>query len=302
MNEEAILQRAQLLLQQGRTEQAGTELRRLLAANPNHSVAHALLSLTMLGDADDLVEAQREAQQAIHLDPTNDFGYYALSISLERQGKTVDAILAIKEALRIDPHDDDYHGVLASLLSKKNDWKGALEAAERGLAIDPDNDRCGALRSLALERLGRTGDAVTEALRAVQRNPDSSYAHAAHGWALIRAGQVRQSQTAVREALRLDPTNEFARQGMIEALNSDRLIFRWFNGLRIKLSRLDSRVQFGLIFGFWIFVRVLNSVADDNPALKPYVLPITIVYLVLAMMSWMIDPLFNAFLRLHPFG
>ena len=170
------------------------------------------------------------------------------------------------------------------------------------MQVNPDDTACAGMRSLALERLGRTSDALQESERAVVRAPDSADAHSMRGWALLQKGRYKESQEAFREALRLEPTHEFARTGMIQALNSNNILFRMMFKFHSMASRLGSGSRWMLIIGLFVGMRLLRSFADANPAWKPYVLPITILYFAFCMLSWIADPLFNAFLRFHPFG
>lgn len=294
--------RAQLLLSQNRPRQAEEILRHALASDPGDGACHALLALCLLRDRERLAEATREAEQAVHLAPDQAYAHFVLALVLDRRNRDQAALEAIDRAIAIDPEDADYHGVRARLLGALSRWKDALAAAETGLSHDPAHGTCSAIRSTALERTGRLGDALGEADRAVRQDPDSSSAHASRGWALLARGDDREARVAFREALRLEPGNEFAREGMIQAINSGNVVFRGFYRAMLWVSRLDSRVQWALILGAWVGVRMLNSLAKAHPWLAPWVLPISIAYLLVAMMSWILMPVFNTMLRFHPFG
>ncbi len=296
------IERAQLLINQNRYEQAEGFLGLALADDPQDSDAHALMAICMIRDRDRLLEATREAEAAIHSDPENPFAYYAHCLVMQRRKQTEQAMTSIDRAIELNPVSAPFHGIRAGLFAESNRWQQCLESAEIGLEYDAENEQCAALRSHALERLGRVNEALAEAERATRQDPDSPYAHANRGWALLNKGDYREAQLAFREALRLDPGNEFARQGMISALNSNNFIFRNFYRFMIAMSRLDSRVQWGLIIGLWLGIRFLNSAVRDHEWLQPWVLPISICYLMFVMMSWIALPLFNAFLRFHPFG
>lgn len=49
-------------------------------------------------------------------------------------------------------------------------------------------------------------------------------------------------------------------------------------------------------------MRLLDSLAEAHPWLAPWVLPISIAYLLVALLSWILMPVFNTMLRFHPFG
>lgn len=302
MNADAHLQRAQLLLSQHRPEQAAEELRGVLAAEPNHALAHALLSICLSHNRDQWHEATREAEQAVHLAPDTSLPHYALAIVLEKRNRLPEALQAAQEALRIDPYQSHVYALAGSIQLRQQAWQAALDSASQGLAIDPDDEQCATIRSLSLERLGRKQDAAQEADAAVARNPDSAEAHAMRGWTQMQNGDYKSAQNSFREALRLDPTYEFARSGMIQALNSNHLLFRLMFRFYSFVGRMAEAARWALIIGLVVGVRLLRSLAEQYPVLQPYVTPITMLYLAFCLLSWIADPLFNTFLRFHGFG
>ena len=62
MNPDVAIQRARLLLQQDRHEQAGELLRGALAMDPDSGEAHGMLALCLMQDRDHLADATREAE------------------------------------------------------------------------------------------------------------------------------------------------------------------------------------------------------------------------------------------------
>lgn len=302
MNSAKAIERASLLISQHRYDMAQEVLHQVLAQEPENARAHSWLALCLSQDRDQLKQATREAEQGVFLAPDDPFAHYILATVWENRNQNDQALAAIEEAIALNPIDAAFHGFKAQLLYNKNNWRGALRSAEEGLQFDPEDEACGALRSLALERLGKLRDADSQAEEALRNNPDSSWAHASKGWAKLQQRDYRAAQQSFAESLRLSPNNEMARTGMIQALNSSNFIYRWFYWLMIQISRLDSRTQWFLIIGLWFGIRFLNQIARKNPAFAPWVLPITLFYMLLVMMSWLMAPLFNTMLRFHPFG
>lgn len=294
--------RIQLLLSQHRNEMAERDLRMMLADEPHDAVAHALLSLCLLQDDQRLAEATDEATAAVGLEPDDPFPHYALAICYLERGRFQEAEAAIAETLRLDPHDADAFSVLARSYLGQSNFKRSLESAESGLAIDPDHIDCGNMRSIALERLGRSQEAILSASETLRRDPDDPMSHAAHGLTLLHAGRYQEAQIAFREALRLDPNNETARSGLIQALNSRSLLFRFVHKFYVAMSRLDSKAALGLVLGAWLLMQVLSRLGDFLPVLRPLILPILVCYVVFVVLTWIANPLFNTFLRFHPFG
>lgn len=295
--------RIQLLLSQHRYEMAERELRSLLTQDPRDAVAHAMLSLCIANSVERLSEATEIAQVAVGIEPDEPLTHYALAVSYLRRNRYEECENAISESLRLDPHDADALAILGQSLLSRGRHQDALEAAERGLSIEPDHIDCGNLRSIALERLGRGDEAIASASETLRRDPDDPMSHAAHGFTLLNNGRHQEAQVAFREALRLDPQNEMARVGMINALNHRSIVFRLMHRFYVALSRLNSRAAFALIIGAWLLVQVLtNVVVPAVPILAPLILPIIGLYVLFVILTWISQPLFNTFLRFHPFG
>lgn len=302
MNTEVLLQRAQLLLSQQRPDQAADQLRQLLSQDPDHADAHAMLSLCMLHDRDQWHDATREAERAIHLAPDSAVSHYALATVLQKRKRLPEALTAAHEAIRLAPHLAHNYNLAASIEAQQERWSAALETASQGMSIDPDNEGCAAVRALALERLGRTSDAAREADAAVSRNPDSAEAHSMRGWTQLQQGDYKAAQESFRESLRLDPNYAFAQSGMIQALNSNHLLFRMIFRFYSFLGRMAQGARWAIIIGLFLGMRLLRGLADQYPQFAPYVIPISILYLGFCLLSWIATPLFNTFLRFHPYG
>jgi len=311
---ETILRRASMLLEQRRYSAAQAELRKVLADYPEHTYAHALLSLALaqderVGDAarspehmEQLVDATRHAELAIASDPNDSLGFYALAFARHQRRDFPASIQAGRTAIALDPYDADSYAIVSSSMLQSRQYADALEIAEQGLKVDPEHGSCTNLRSLSLERLGRGGDAIDAANAQLKRNPGDAGAHAAVAYAHLNRGEYKQAQVSFREALRLDPTNEFARMGMIEAINSGNFLYRTLHRYFVWIGRLDQRMAFGLMIGFYLLINNIDRIAEAAPFIQPYTQAIILAYIVFALSTWIASPLMNTALRLHPFG
>lgn len=295
------LQRGLLLYQQSRYEMAENEIRQALAFDPHDAYAHALLGLC-LSHRELFKEATEEAQQAIHLSPDFAFAHYALASIMRDRNRGDEALAAINEALRLNASDPNYFALLSAIQFGERRWPAALDAAERGLQLDSEHTGCTNLRAMALVKLGRKAEAGLTIDAALARNPDNSLTHANQGWTLLEKGDPKKALEHFREALRLDPENSWARQGIIEALKARNIIYAVMLKYFLFMGKLSRRAQWGVVLGAYFGFRALNSVARSNPNLRPWVLPLIILYVIFALMSWIADPLFNLMLRVSRFG
>ena len=56
-----------------------------------------------------------------------------------------------------------------------------------------------------------------------------------------------------------------------------------------------------MLGGYFVY-RILGEVAQQNPDLKPWVMPLIIAYIVFAVLTWIAGPLFNLLLHLDRYG
>jgi len=297
----ANLERGLLLYQQSRHEMAEAELRQALASEPHDSYAHALLALC-LAHRDKFQDATADAQQAIHLQPDFAFAHYAHASVLLDRNRVDEALPAIQEAIRLDPEDADYYSMLASIHSSERRWRDALSAAEQGLQFDSEHVGCTNLRAIAMVKLGRKAEAGTTIDAALARNPDSAVTHANQGWTLLEKGEPKKALEHFRESLRLDPENEWARQGIVEALKARNVVYALMLKYFLWMSRFSTRSQWLIILGAYVGNRMLGVLASSSPALAPWVLPLRILYVAFALMTWLASPFFNLLLRMNRFG
>jgi tetratricopeptide (TPR) repeat protein len=295
------LQRALLLFQQSRYELAEEQLRQALAVEPDDAHAHALLALC-LAHREKFDEATTEARQAIHHAPDFDFAHYAHASVLHDRNDLGAAQRAIEEALRLAPEDADYWALLSQIRLDQRQWAPALEAAETGLRFVPDHVACTNLRAIALVKLGRKSEAGATIDAALARNPQDAVTHANQGWTLLEQNQPAKALEHFRESLRLDPTNEWARSGIVEALKARNVIYGAMLRYFLWISKLPAGAQWAVILGGYFLNRALGSAAKGNPDLAPWILPIRIIYLTAALLTWTADPLFNLLLRVNRFG
>ena len=89
---------------------------------------------------------------------------------------------------------------------------------------------------------------------------------------------------------------------MVEALKARNPIYRLMLMYFLWMARLRGGAQWAVVIGFYAGTRVLDSAAAANPALRPYVKPIIVVYLVFCVLTWVAQPAFNLLLRLNRFG
>jgi tetratricopeptide (TPR) repeat protein len=298
---EQIIQRATLLIEHKRFEDAERELRLVLASDPNHPYALALIGLsrTELGKHDEAIDYLK---QALGQQPDNSYFLYLMGLVYLRKGKQKEAEKFLLSAISFDPHNADYFGVVALIKLQEVQWEEALTYANRGLQADPENLVCLNARSTALLKLNRKEESYQTIKEALHNDPHNSYTHANLGWGLLERGDHQQALESFREALKLDPENEHAKAGLVEALKARYWFYRVFLKYVFWMTKKNSKYQWVIVLGLWFGVRFLNSLSESNPEIAPFAKPIIYLYVAFALSTWLVDPLSNLFLRLNVYG
>ncbi len=295
------LERGKLLLQQHRHREAEAEFKMHLSLEPNDDEAHLYLALCYL-HGNKLDDATISIQQSIALFPHNAFAFYIYSRILFGQEKYKESRQKIDEAINIQPMDANFFAWSAQLHLFNKDYLQALEAANAGLANEPDNIDCLNQRTMALVKLDKKEEAYSTINDALLEDPENSLTHANTGWAMLEHGDHKKALIHFTESLRLNPNNEWAKHGMIEALKARYFIYRMFLKYMFWIGNLKGNKQWMIIIGAYILVRILNNVAETKPQYEPFIMPVVIAYAVFALSTWVLMPLFNVLLLLHPQG
>lgn len=297
----AHLERARLLISQRRMEMAEKELGLSMAQDPNNPIAHALLAFC-LADRKQFETATSHARQAIGLGPDVPFTHYTLAHVMLARNRLEEAEAAAAEAIDLAPLNPDFHELLGRIRFTGGRWEAAKQSADEALALDPENVGAKNLRAEALRRLGRGSSAERELSDALKVDPDAAWTHANLGWTLLEKGDRDGAMKHFREALRLEPELDWARQGVVETLKAHNVFYRLFMQYFFFMARLSRGRQWTVILVAWLLYVMLGRLADSMPALKPWVMPLLVAYLVFVLGSWLAVPLANLVLRFHPFG
>lgn len=295
------LQRAHVLIDQGRHDLAEDYLRQALTSAPDHAEAHALLALC-LSNREQHREASEEAQQAIAGDPDDAFVHLVLGIVLDKRDDLKGAEQAVRRSLELDPVQAHAWAILGGILLQRSKNDEALDAVENGLALDPEHLACTNLRAMILTGMGKRDEAGRTIQGALGRDPDSAVSHANLGWTKLHEGKPKDAMRHFREALRLEPEMEWARAGIVEAMKAHIFIYRWMLAFFLWMGRLSSRTQWVLIIGGYVGYQIIGASARANPDLMLFVGPVMAAYVAFCLMTWVSSRLFNLVLMLHPFG
>jgi tetratricopeptide (TPR) repeat protein len=286
-----LIQRAQILLQQGRFDDAFTALRQHLSTNAHDTEGLYLLAVCYL-ETGNTAEAEQVAANTLSFAPYDDRFLYLQSRIASIKNQYNEAIRAISSAVAINPHYSHYFAMWSQILLNKKEYEAALRKADEGLALNPEDEACLNLRSHALFSLGRKEEAFSGLHEALEHNPENAYTHANLGWKWLEARNHHKALEHFRESLKIDPNNEVARNGMVQAMKAKYWLYRQFLNYSFFMGRQKARTQWAIIIAIFILTQIANQ----------YFFPLYIVLALMAISTWLITPVSNLFLRLNPYG
>lgn len=298
---EHLIARAQILLQQRRMEEAGNLLKDVLSKDPTNIRVLAMLAEIKLHQ-EQPEDAEKLINNAIGLSPDTPWLYFIKARIYVQKEKYDEAENNLQHAIALDAGDADFFALWASINLSRKKYEKALELADEALQRDPENILGLNVRSSALLKLNRKEESFSTIEGALAGDPHNAYTHANYGWSLLEKGENKKALEHFREALRINPGFEYARAGMAEALKARYWLYKLFLKYAFWIGNLTAKYQWAVIIGLYIAFRFLNSLAENNEALRPYLTPVIIAFAVFAFSTWVITPVSNLFLRLNTFG
>lgn len=296
-----MIERAQILIQQNRYQDAEKILKDVLKDSPeNITVLYLLAEVNIQQNR--TAEAEKLIDMAIGIAPYFSHLFYIKARVKLQEGNILVAEQIIQQAINIDPEQAHYFSLWASLKLRQKKYQEALDRADDALAIDAEDILGLNIRSTALLKLDRKEESFQTIEGALREDPNNAYTHANYGWNLLEKGETKQALQHFREALKNDPSNGSAKAGMVEALKANNFIYRWFLKYSFWIGNLTQKNQWVTIIGIYFLFRIMRYIADKYEALQPVLYPVLGVLALIAFSTWVITPISNLFLRFNKFG
>jgi|JI8StandDraft_1071087.scaffolds.fasta_scaffold01226_2 tetratricopeptide (TPR) repeat protein len=301
MNSEVRFAKVEIYLKQKNHSKAEAELSEMLSLDPNDPYIFIYFAhLYQLKN--DYAKANIAIDNAISLSPNLHQAFRMKSEISFNQQNFSDAENYIRTAIELDPNEASYLGFLAEIKIQKKQYNDALEISNRALSINAEDSISLNARSQALVKLNRSPEAFQTIEGALRNDPNDAYTHANYGWSLLEQGDNKKAQIHFREALSRDPDFEYARDGMTESLKSSYFIYRLFLKYSFFINKQTATFQWSFLFGYLFLVKVLRTIAKEYESLQWFLYPIIGILGILAFSTWIIKPISNLILKLHPFG
>lgn len=298
---EGLLERAHLLLEQQRHDDAARILGELLHSDPTNDYALYLLAEVNFRK-ENYNEAESLINNAISFRPDSAHYYFLKArLSLSKENKD-DAEKYISKAVGLDPTDANFYAFWGQIKLIRKKHEEALNLANQALALDSNHIFALNVRSTALLKLNRKEESFDTIAEALYENPNDSYTHSNYGWGLLEKGDAKKALLHFSEALKKDPNSTHAQAGMMEALKARFVVYRWFLKYAFWMSNMAAKNQWIFILALFFGTKALRKLAESNETLRPFIYPMVMLLFIFAFSTWVIVPLSNLFLRLNPYG
>jgi tetratricopeptide (TPR) repeat protein len=160
-------------------------------------------ALVALVNQDRLSEAEHKARTLLTMYPNVGMLWKILSVALVRQGK--DALQALRTTSELMPQDAEAHCNLGAALHDQGQWAEAVASLRRALAIQPHNVEALVDAANALKALRRAREAVPLYQQALKFDPRLLEARNNLGNAFLELGQHEDAAGCYRLALEIKP-------------------------------------------------------------------------------------------------
>ena len=170
---ESFVTEAQILYSEGKLLPAIDAYQAAINASPQDSSLYVALARVQIF-AGEYEDAQKNAENALLLNPNNALAYGIHAWALDFQGENGEAQNSIKEALRLDPNNALVQAYYVEILvsSGFEGYETAATQSRVALALDPNIVETHRARALILEATGNYEEAIAEYQAAIQINPN----------------------------------------------------------------------------------------------------------------------------------
>jgi tetratricopeptide (TPR) repeat protein len=240
--------------------------------------------------------------KAIAIEPNESFYFYLLGFGYFQKEMYLPARDNLSKAIRLNPYNPEYFGILSFICLNEKNYEVALQNANEGLELDPENITCLNARARALNKLKRTDEAVDTIGDSLSKDPDNEFTHATMGWNYFERGDQKKAAKHFREALRTNPNYESARLGLKESLKSNFTPYKLVIQFGMWMSEKGKKFQWIFFISLYIVFRILRNVASANSGLRPFLLPLFVLYFGFIFFTWIANAIANFFLLFHKDG
>lgn len=197
----ALARASELLAEQGKLDEALTDIRKIRENNPDQEENFRLLEINLLLDRDQEEPALQAANEALEAFPGNVRIRYARAMLLDSMEKPLQAEDDLRTIIEEQPDNAVALNALGYILATSTDrLDESRDYIERALAIDPENPAILDSMGWVMYLQGNINESLSYLSRAWEAYADPEVA-AHYGEALWQTGKREQARTIWKEGL-----------------------------------------------------------------------------------------------------
>jgi membrane associated rhomboid family serine protease/Tfp pilus assembly protein PilF len=196
-------QRGAALFQQGKTDQALSELQTAVRQRPDFVPAHLALAEAYL-IRNQLAQAEEELKKAISLDAGHKFARFQLGAVYLSQKSTQQAKEAFNQLLALDKNDPAAHMGLGMAWAEEGNHPAAIEEYKRAVQLDPELGGVYYRMGVSQAQLKNYDEAIAAFQKELQNGSDDYDTEVALSSAYRAKGMTSQAEEAMRKAEQLE--------------------------------------------------------------------------------------------------
>jgi len=199
-----IYDRAEILLCEGRTDEADEYLREVFRDVPEDEQPDFVVDVANIyNDYGQPERAMMWMAKTKHED-SNDFKEL-MARTLFEMGKYKESQKLFNELIDTDPFSTSYWNALASAQFMDEDYSKAIESSEYAIAIDPQDPQAFISKANGLFRLNNYEEALDYYRRYQEKVPEDEFALLYEGTCLINLQRIDEAILALEKALEIAP-------------------------------------------------------------------------------------------------
>ncbi|MBI1789993.1 MAG: tetratricopeptide repeat protein, partial [Acidobacteria bacterium] len=238
----------EVLMAQGKKEEARKINDAILAANPKDSDAQGLQA-SMLLDKGELQAAINQLQSVVMNAPDNFVAHFNLGRALMERGDWEPARQRFTEAIRLKPDYIAARLALGQLQLTRREFDLAVKTANEALQFDRANAGARLVRSAAnigLNQLSSAREELNDLLKASPGNQDALFQL---GLLNVIDRKYKDAEEAYRKCYDLNPGNSRGLMGQIETIMLQGQDERAMQVLRAETQKYPARLEFRVAMG-----------------------------------------------------
>ncbi len=236
-------------LNEGRTEEALTHVRRALAIKPDYREGLVNLGNTLvsMGDVAGGIAAY---EKSMALEPRSALLHNNLGNALLLAGRQDEAVAHFRQAIALDETRMDSRCALCNALLAKGEPAAAIAEGRLAVEIDPEFSDAHLNLANALLTAGGLDEAIAHYREAVRLKPRSAIAHFDLGAALMKKDRLDEAVVHFRAAREMDPAMARAHDLLGKALlrkgDANGAVDAFQTTLTLEPQRAETHYNLGL--------------------------------------------------------